>query len=162
MSIVIYGAPMQSLENRLPPPLLFLVVAALMVGASFVAPSMPVGPLVRWGVIAVFFVLAGATGPLAIAAFNSADTTINPVAIDKASALVTAGPFRFTRNPMYVSMTALLFAWAAWLASPWTLLGPLAFLAFITRFQIIPEERVMRLKFGADFAAYAGRVRRWL
>jgi protein-S-isoprenylcysteine O-methyltransferase Ste14 len=48
------------------------------------------------------------------------------------------------------------------LAVPWTLLGPLAFVLFITRFQIIPEERVLLKKFGDAYTAYQRQVRRWI
>jgi protein-S-isoprenylcysteine O-methyltransferase Ste14 len=63
---------------------------------------------------------------------------------------------------MYVGLAGVLTALAIGLGNPWLLLGPLAFVLFITRFQIIPEERVMAAKFGADYADYKARVRRWL
>jgi len=63
---------------------------------------------------------------------------------------------------MYAGLAALLLAWAAYLAVPWTLLGPLAFVLYITRFQIIPEELVLGEKFGSAYAAYQQQVRRWL
>ncbi|MEB0160908.1 isoprenylcysteine carboxylmethyltransferase family protein, partial [Pseudomonas sp. AH2 (2023)] len=88
-------------------------------------------------------------------------TTVNPLRPDKAAALVSGGVYRVTRNPMYVGMMLLLVAWAVYLDSAWVLAGPVAFVAYITRFQIAPEERVLRAKF-ADFDAYAARVRRWL
>jgi len=47
---------------------------------------------------------------------------------------------------MYVGLTALLVGWAVWLSVPWVLLGPVALMLFLTRFQIIPEERVMSSK----------------
>ena len=89
-------------------------------------------------------------------------TTISPVDIEAASTLVTGGVFRYTRNPMYVALTALLLAWTAWLAAPWAAFCPVAFALFITRFQIIPEERVLRAKFGRAYEDYAQRVRRWI
>ena len=59
-------------------------------------------------------------------------------------------------------MWAIARAWAAYLAVPWTLLGPLAFVLYIARSQIIPEERVLLEKFGPAYAAYQRQVRRWL
>jgi protein-S-isoprenylcysteine O-methyltransferase Ste14 len=70
--------------------------------------------------------------------------------------------YRFTRNPMYVGLAMLLFAWAAWLWSAWALPGPPAFVLYISRFQIAPEERMLSRKFGDDFASYCAKVRRWL
>ena len=63
---------------------------------------------------------------------------------------------------MYVGLGVLLLAWAVFLWSAWALVGPLAFVAYISRFQISPEERVLAKLFGAEYAAYKARVRRWL
>ncbi len=76
--------------------------------------------------------------------------------------LVTDGLYAHSRNPMYVGMAMLLAGWAAWLGTPWAVVGIAAFVAWITRFQIIPEERALAQRFGADFATYQHRVRRWL
>ncbi len=154
---------MSALENRLPPPLVFLVVGLIMGVTAYYLPYEPlISREVRIGVGAALFILAGAFGPFAILAFGRANTTIDPVNIERASTLVTSGAFRFTRNPMYLSMALLLTALAAVLATPWAILGPIVFAAFITRFQIVPEERLLTSKFGADYAAYRQRVRRWI
>jgi len=79
-----------------------------------------------------------------------------------ATALVTSAAYHHTRNPMYLGLVAFLLAWAVYLAVPWTLIGPLAFVLFITRFQIIPEERVLLQKFGDAYKAYQRQVRRWI
>ena len=63
---------------------------------------------------------------------------------------------------MYLGMALALFAWAVYLSSIWSLLGPVLFALYITRFQIVPEERALDGLFGASFAAYTKRVRRWL
>lgn len=63
---------------------------------------------------------------------------------------------------MYVGLTSLLVSWAVYLAAPWSLLGPAFFVLFISRFQIIPEERAMVAKFGAAYGDYKCGVRRWL
>ena len=75
---------------------------------------------------------------------------------------MTSGSYRLTRNPMYLGMAILLATLAIVLSSPWLLLGPLVFVLFITRIQIIPEERAMHARFGDDYAAYCARVRRWI
>ena len=63
---------------------------------------------------------------------------------------------------MYVGFAAMLVGWAVCLAAPWALVGPVAFVLFINRFQIIPEERVMRDKFGQAYDDYQAQVRRWI
>ena len=56
----------------------------------------------------------------------------------------------------------LLCGYAFYLARPLCLLGPIAFVPFITRFQIIPEERAMLAKFGERYADYRAKTRRWI
>jgi protein-S-isoprenylcysteine O-methyltransferase Ste14 len=89
-------------------------------------------------------------------------TTINPVDLKSASALVTSGVFRYSRNPMYVGFATVLVGWAVCLAAPSAILGPVAFVLFTNRFQIVPEERVMLAKFGQAYDDYRVQVRRWL
>ena len=63
---------------------------------------------------------------------------------------------------MYLGMFIGLLAWSVYLASALALLGPVAFALYITRFQIIPEERPMDSLFGSAFSEYSQRVRRWI
>lgn len=56
----------------------------------------------------------------------------------------------------------LLLAWACYLAAPWALVGVLAFVLYIQRFQIAPEERALAQIFGDEFQRYRAQVRRWL
>lgn len=150
------------LENRIPPPVVTLATGLAMFGASWAMAPIEVPAIARLGAAAVLFVVAGLFGAPAIAAFARAKTTINPVRIDNASALVSTGIYGVTRNPMYVALTGLLLSLGVFLARPWLLLGPVLFILFITRFQIIPEERAMQAKFGQAYATYRQRVRRWL
>jgi protein-S-isoprenylcysteine O-methyltransferase Ste14 len=99
---------------------------------------------------------------LGVWSFRQAKTTLNPVSPEKASSVVTNGIYGYTRNPMYVGLTSVLAAWAIWLSVPWAFLGPVALILYLTRFQIIPEERVMSSKFGRDYDDYRQQVRRWL
>ncbi|MDR6576679.1 protein-S-isoprenylcysteine O-methyltransferase Ste14 [Pseudomonas extremaustralis] len=80
----------------------------------------------------------------------------------QASALVEAGIYRYSRNPMYLGFAIILAAWALVLASPLTLLGVVAFVLYMNRFQITPEEWALEALFGESFARYRARVRRWL
>ncbi len=152
---------MGALENRIPPPFLMLGVGALMALAMLGSPATL--PMVwRWGPAGVFFLAAGIFGFPAFAAFGEAGTTIDPVRVERASTLVTTGIYRVTRNPMYVALGLLLCAWAAWLGRPLPWIGPVAFVLFVTRFQILPEEHALAAKFGDAFTTYRRSVRRWL
>ena len=106
--------------------------------------------------VGIGFALAG------VIAFERARTSIDPRKPDMATSLVCSGVYRVTRNPMYVGLVFVLVAWAVVLSCAWALLGPLAFILYIGRFQIRPEERVLSAMFGTDYAAYKSRVRRWL
>lgn len=153
---------MASLDNRIPPPILMLGTGILM-GAVRLLPAAPVlQPAWRAGLTGAFLLAAGVFGAPAFAAFGRAKTTINPVQIERASSLVTTGIYRLTRNPMYVALTALLCALATWLNQPLAIAGPLLFALYLTRFQIVPEERVLARKFGAAYDDYRRTVRRWL
>lgn len=149
-------------EHRIPPPVVALVIALLMWLSTRWLPGLGMPSALRYGAALVAAVAGVGFLLPAAGAFRRAGTTINPVRIEKASDLVTEGVYRLSRNPMYVSMTLALVAWALLLDSLVAFVGPVTFVAWITRFQIIPEERVLAAKFGEAYAAYCQRVRRWL
>jgi protein-S-isoprenylcysteine O-methyltransferase Ste14 len=109
-----------------------------------------------WVVIAGGLVLALS----AVATFRRARTSMIPNR--PATVLVTSGPYRFSRNPMYVSLI-LLYTGAALLANTWWPLAllPLVLLA-LYRSVIVREERYLAEAFAETYAQYRSRVRRWL
>lgn len=150
------------LELRIPPPVIALVTAVAMWGLAraFMVLHVPDGVRVP---VAVLIALAGfALSAWGIVTFRRARTTINPHKPGEATALVVSGPYRFTRNPMYAAMLLVLLAWAAWLGSLLALAGPVAFVLYMNRFQIAPEERALQRLFGNEYLAYRSSVRRWL
>lgn len=155
-------ARVHALDLRIPPPVIAVLMAGAMWGIASFAPLLEMPSSVRKAV-AMALVLAGAAFSLAgVISFRRARTTVNPVKPEKTTSLVCSGVYRITRNPMYVGLLLVLVAWAVFLSSGWALLGPLAFLFYIDRFQIAPEERVLSALFGPAYAAYQSRVRRWL
>jgi protein-S-isoprenylcysteine O-methyltransferase Ste14 len=153
---------MQFLELKIPPPLVAAVIAAAMWGGSLVVPLVAAPAAWRVAVALVFALAGGAVALAGVVAFRRASTTVNPMKPERTSALVSSGVFRLTRNPMYVGLLLVLIAVAAFLSSAWLLLGPAAFVLYINRFQIEPEERVLSQAFGATYASYRSEVRRWL
>ena len=113
-------------------------------------------------VAAFFFVVALIIGVSAVLGFHRMKTTVNPLKPDAASSLVVRGVYRWTRNPMYLAMLLMLVGWACIVAN-WAALAMLPlFVAYLNRFQIVPEERALHARFGAEFENYRRKVRRWL
>lgn len=153
---------MRFLELRIPPPLVGLAVAAGMWAVAHLPPVLQLPELVRLLIAGAVAAIGAAIAIGGVLSFRRAHTTVNPLKPETSAALVCSGVYSFTRNPMYVGMALVLFAWAVYLLSIWSLPGPPLFALYITRFQIIPEERVLDRLFGASFADYRQRVRRWL
>jgi len=150
------------LDNRIPPPLVGLLVGAGMAAAAGFGPTLPLSDGLRHG-LSGLCVAAGIGFDLAgLLAFRKARTTVNPLRPGKASTMVTGGVYRLTRNPMYVGMLWLLTAWAVHLSALWPFVGLPLFVLYIGRFQIAPEERALRSLFGKAYDDYAARVRRWV
>lgn len=105
-------------------------------------------------------VLGLALGLRAAALFRRAGTSALP--FRPASAFVAAGPYRFTRNPMYLGLTAILFGVGLLLGRGWIALSAFAAAAVIDRYAIAREERYLERRFGASYLDYRRRVRRWL
>jgi protein-S-isoprenylcysteine O-methyltransferase Ste14 len=150
------------LEHRIPPPIVGAIAAALMLGVAWLIPALTVAVPWRMPIVAVLFAIGVAIGVIAWVHFLRARTTVNPLDPGKASALVASGVYRFTRNPMYLGMATLLLAWAVYLSNVAALAGLALFVAYINRFQIEPEERALRARFGEEFDTYCRGVRRWL
>ena len=153
---------MRSLELKVPPPVVALLIGGLMWAISLVGFAFSVAAPVRVACTVAAAVIGGIFSLAGVLAFRRARTTVNPLKPETTSALVTGGIYRFTRNPMYVGLLFFLVAWAAYLLTPFALLGPLLFKCYITRFQILPEEKVLIAMFGSTFSDYQMRVRRWL
>ncbi|HWZ29427.1 MAG TPA: isoprenylcysteine carboxylmethyltransferase family protein [Gemmatimonadales bacterium] len=92
--------------------------------------------------------------------FRAAGTAVNPT--KPATTIVAYGPFRFTRNPMYLSLATIYLGGVVMMDSLWPLvLFPVTI--WVIRTQIIArEETYLERKFGAAYLDYKKRVRRWL
>ncbi|MCP4300192.1 MAG: isoprenylcysteine carboxylmethyltransferase family protein [Gammaproteobacteria bacterium] len=154
---------MNLLETKLPPVLVLSIGILLVWLLSLIMPE----PL-RSGspfklVLAVTLFVSGII--LAISAglsFRKFRTSVDPMNPDKANSIVTTGVYSISRNPMYLAMLLVLIAFAVFMWQASSILVLLAFIAYMTRFQIIPEERVLARKFGDEFRHYCERVRRWI
>ena len=152
---------MSRLELRVPPPAVAVVVAILMWLATRLFPALDF-QLPGGAVLAVALVVIGVLiGTIAFVQFRRAGTTPDPRTPQDAAVLVMSGVYRFSRNPMYLGDVLILAGWTLWLANALAFVGPPLFIAYIDRFQIAPEERLLAARFGAAYAEYCRRVRRW-
>ncbi len=153
---------MAGLDHRIPPPVVALASAGIGWALTRATPGLTLDLPFRLG-IALGIAAAGlALEVWALLHFRRARTTISPLTPHKASVIVRDGPYRFTRNPMYLGMAIQLVAICLYLGNPLTLAGLAFFIAWITRFQILPEERAIAARFGEPYALYRRAVRRWL
>lgn len=153
---------MSALELKVPPPVVALLMAAAMWGVALSGAPIDIPDGLRHVLAATFALCGGCISVAGIIGLRRARTTVNPLKPENASSLVTAGVYRFTRNPMYLGLVFVLLGWAVLLSSVWALLGPIAFVLYIDRFQIEPEERALAATFGASLSEYRARVRRWI
>ena len=152
---------MNALENRILPLIVALASAISMWLAISMFPQLRANNSYNMSLAILFIFIGVAILCLGAVTLRRSKTTTDPLHIDRATTLVTQGVFSYTRNPMYVGFTSLLIGIAFYLSSWWLLVAPVFFALFINRFQILPEERVMSLKFGNDYNAYKSKVRRW-
>lgn len=143
-----------------PPPLIYLVP---LIGALLLDFRMP-RPLLTfpWTLIAglLLIVSSGVFLAPAMAAFRAAKTKPQPW--KPTTALVAAGPYRITRNPMYVAFTLLYAGIALWMNTVWPFIVLPVVLVVMQFFVIHREERYLDRKFGDEYRAYRARVRRWI
>lgn len=153
---------MKFLERKIPPPVV-AIVAALVIW--WLAELLPAS---RWTFAGKNFVAValGLVGVLfdagSILAFRRERTSVNPLSSRATTALVTTGLNAVSRNPMYVGLVLIVTGVAVYIAVLPGLLVVGALVAYLTRFQIVPEERDLRALFGTEFERYCDRVRRWL
>ena len=145
-----------------PPP--FIYAAFLLAGWAIDkwlgTPILPVDAMVRKG-LALALIIGGLGVEFwAAGLFSKAGTNVVPY--KPATALVTDGPFRFSRNPMYLGFLLTYLGLALGLNSPVALLLALPCMVVMTWGVVLREERYLEGKFGQPYRDYKARVRRWL
>jgi protein-S-isoprenylcysteine O-methyltransferase Ste14 len=155
--------PRDAAAVRFPPPLISLATILLGGLLDRVWPidlGIELSAPIRYGIGGLVVTCALTLASWAIVHFRQSDQDEKPWT--PTTALVGAGPYRFTRNPMYLGMVLLCIGAAVLLSNWWILaLTPVCALA-LWWFAIRPEEMYLEEKFGEDYRAYKRRVRRWL
>ncbi|MGH6813729.1 MAG: methyltransferase family protein [Methylocella sp.] len=146
---------------KLPPPIWALAYVLIMAGASYLAgwPRVPGLPLVWLAVVLI--ALGIALAAIAAMLFRREGTEFNPASTANRM-LVTSGPFRLTRNPMYLGVVIVALGIAFWVGAWPMFLAPIAIFATLNWVHVPFEEEKMRRQFGEAFDAYARKVRRWI
>jgi protein-S-isoprenylcysteine O-methyltransferase Ste14 len=144
----------------LPPPLIYIVgiAAGYFLQRVWPLPLPPAGParVLGWACGAgwALFALPG------VLALVRARTSILPIRASRV--LVENGPYRFTRNPMYLGLALLQAGIGLLWGQPWVLVMVAPVVALIDLLVIVPEERYLDRRFGDEYRAYRKRVRRWI
>lgn len=160
MNEVAATKPMDHAGIRLPPPLIYAAVYVVGWLLNEIVPlPLPAWPGVR--ALSLLLLAAGVALPAwSNVLFHRAGTSMVPVR--PSAALVVRGPYRFTRNPMYLGLLCIYVGVALWAGQGWALLLTPLLVFVIQRFVIAREERYLAQRFGDAYRDYCAQVRRWL
>ena len=160
------AAPVESRHGganvRVPPPLVFLVSMGAGVGLHWIVapPPLPFSRAVGLAIGAALVAVALGLIAWAFGLFKKSGQ--DPAPWKPVPSLLFDGPYRFTRNPMYVGMTTLQMGLGFLLGNLWVLLLAVASLMVVHYTAVLREEAFLDAKFGDDYRAFKRRVRRYL
>jgi len=146
---------------RWPPPVWALAYVLIAAAIGYLAgwPGVPALRVVPLGIVLIVLGIASAFSAARL--FRREGTELNPTSETNAK-LVVSGPFRYTRNPMYLGLVLLTLGIAFWVGAWPMLLAPLATFATANWVHIPFEEAKMRRQFGEAYDVYCRDVRRWV
>jgi protein-S-isoprenylcysteine O-methyltransferase Ste14 len=150
------------LELKVPPDVVWVLVAGLMWLVSLRTPRLDVASPVRVGIAVALTIVGVWLVVSARMSLSKANTTWRPMTPGQATALVDTGVYRVSRNPVYLGMLFVMLGLAVALSSPAALALSAVFVLYIDRFQVEPEERALSAVLGREYLDYQARVRRWL
>ncbi|MGB2739977.1 MAG: isoprenylcysteine carboxylmethyltransferase family protein [Cognaticolwellia sp.] len=121
-----------------------------------------INPAINFLLIMLLLSIAISIVFFAIYSFRKHQTTVNPSKPETSSQVVDSGIYQYSRNPMYLAMLLALIAYGCYLENPLTFLICGLFAWYISKYQIVPEERMLTKLFGQAYCTYKSNVRRWL
>jgi protein-S-isoprenylcysteine O-methyltransferase Ste14 len=147
---------------KFPPPAFYALGlgAGFLAGRRWPAAVWPGHPLALRAVGILGFLLGLGFAGWGVLTFRSAGTSPNPMR--PTTSLAFGGPYRFSRNPMYLGLAVASASFALFWNALWPLLSVPFAMALVWRFVIAREERYLAAKFGEEYLRYRGRVRRWI
>ena len=148
------------METRIPPPIVTLVFGLSIYFSREIFQVVEIKYSFYIGILLLILGLAILIS--AVRLFRKDKTTVNPLSPEQATKLVTDGIFKYSRNPMYLGMVFILSSMAVFFNLIGGIILIALFCSYITKFQIIPEERAMSNLFSQDFNKYKHATRRWI
>lgn len=150
------------MELKIIPVIQVIICLALMVLSRYIFNTLSYQLTGVIPITSVLFLIAILVALFAITSFRKHQTTVNPSKPETASIIVNTGIYAFSRNPMYLAMLILVIAAALYLQNIVAMFIIPMFIAYITRYQIVPEENALTLLFGEEYENYKKKVRRWI
>src|SRR5438128_474330 len=142
------------------PPLLFVLPMLASLALEWFVPTSFLHGAFRWIPGAIFFLAGIALNIVGFITQKRAGT--DPIPFNPSTRIVAHGPYRFSRNPMYIGLALCTLGIAVLVDSAWMLLAVPVGLVLIDRLVIAREERYLERKFGEEYLSYKRRVRRWI
>lgn len=150
------------MELKIIPVVQVIIATLLMKAIQQLLPNFNYIMSHSFSLVSLLTALAVIIGVMAVYSFRKHQTTVNPSKPESSSKVVNTGIYHFSRNPMYLAMLLALVAFAFHLQNFLTFGVCVIFVGYITKYQIIPEERMLSQLFGEEYLKYQRRVRRWL
>ncbi len=161
--LVVGAGPVEASSGpgiRIPPPVIYVAALAIGFVLNYLWPLSPLSGSSRYVIGSVVPLVGGLIMPLVLRRFRRAGTTFD--VRKPASALITEGPYRFSRNPSYVSLTLLYLGIGILLNNGWILILLAPVFLVMDLWVVRREERHLEAKFGEEYLRYKLAVRRWL
>ena len=154
--------PLSDVANRgsIRPPLVYLGAIALGLVIHFLWPARLIPPSVSTPIGAIFMLVAVALFVSAVRTFRAAGTPTPGTR--PTTTIVGTGPYRFSRNPIYLAFSLLQLGLAFWVNSVGVLITLIPAVALMSLVIIPREERYLEARFPSEYLAYKASVRRWL
>lgn len=149
------------MDLKIIPVMQVFIAAMLMLLMKFLLPELSLNWPAHTFIAGLFLVIAIMVGIAAIVSFKAHKTTVNPMKPETSSTVVSSGVYAISRNPMYLAMLIALLSLAYYLQHLASVPLILLFISYMTRFQIIPEEKMLTKLFGQQYIDYQIKVRRW-
>jgi protein-S-isoprenylcysteine O-methyltransferase Ste14 len=144
----------------IPPPVIYVSALLIGIGLNFLWPTSPLPAVWAFAAGAALILASVLITPPALLRFRRAGTTID--VRKAASTLITDGPYRFSRNPLYVALTLLFVGLGVIFNNAWILILVVPVFLVMNVWVVRREETHLEAQFGEAYRRYKSAVRRWL